>query len=252
MTKWSEEAKKRAWPVKRRIATHKQAIKQHQEGTLNTPKQRVAVRKGMKKWWTPERRAVWRERIIKRNQDPEFQIKLNTPGHRAMLRELTEQRWQVPECHIAQREVMKKLNEEGKTNTPEQRAKASKDMAERQRDPEFRAAMWAAQGRHPNKPELWLIAFFQKYDLSFKYTGDGCSETVGTLVPDFIHTDKTKKQLIEYNGDYWHTIRSGAREHDRGKLRIYRKAGYKVLTLWSHHLKDEEALLKKIKRFERR
>ncbi len=47
-----------------------------------------------------------------------------------------------------------------------------------------------------------MISVIEKFDLPYKYVGDGELEISG-LFPDFVH-ERGEKKIIEVFGRYWH------------------------------------------------
>jgi len=94
----------------------------------------------------------------------------------------------------------------------------------------------------PNKSEIKLQEIFKKHELPFRYTGDG-SFWIGFKNPDFVNIN-SKKQVIELFGRYWH-LESDEEE----KKRVYAEYGYDTLVIWDEELKDEQALVEKVRAF---
>jgi G:T-mismatch repair DNA endonuclease (very short patch repair protein) len=92
------------------------------------------------------------------------------------------------------------------------------------------------------QPERIFEDICKKYNLPFRFTGDG-SLWIARANPDFIHA--TRKVAIEIFGDYWHSpllnrnIRYTATfEGRRAQLK---SKGYKLIVLWETDLKREDA-----------
>jgi len=98
--------------------------------------------------------------------------------------------------------------------------------------------------RAPNKEEKYLIDFFEKHNLPYRFVGDGKVVIEGRN-PDFINCDGQKK-IIEFFGEHWHEEKD-----EEIKRQIYERYGYKLLVLWGKDLKDEENLLNKVLEFNR-
>jgi G:T-mismatch repair DNA endonuclease (very short patch repair protein) len=91
-------------------------------------------------------------------------------------------------------------------------------------------------------PEKRFIEICKKYNLPFKYTGDG-SFWIGfpPMNPDFIGTNE--KIMIEVLGDYWHT-----QEEFEERRKRYAKYGFKCIGIWEHELsKSEQEIVRKVK-----
>ena len=102
--------------------------------------------------------------------------------------------------------------------------------------------------QHHTKPELIFEEICKKYNLPFKYTGDG-SFWIGEkgekqLNPDFIETNG-KKVCIEIMGIYWHTrllnqnLREDALQTYREKH--YRKYKWMPVFIWDTDLIRKDA-----------
>lgn len=106
--------------------------------------------------------------------------------------------------------------------------------------------------KKPTCPEQRIINIIEKYNLPFKYVGDG-SFILHNLNPDFIRDDN-KKQIIEIFGIAFHT--SDIREikwnrTEFGRKAIFSQLGYDTLILWDTQIKNmaDEEIAKKIKSF---
>lgn len=96
----------------------------------------------------------------------------------------------------------------------------------------------------PNKPEKQLYKLLQwLFPNEYKYVGDG-KFFIGGFVPDFINVNSQKK-IIELYGDYWHN-KSEIKKRDKGRLRTYKRYGYKTLIIWEHELKNLDKVKEKI------
>lgn len=97
----------------------------------------------------------------------------------------------------------------------------------------------------PTNPEKKFIEFCSKYDLPYKYTGDG-SFWIEWMNPDFVNCNGEKK-AIEIFGDYWHN-RPGLKNYqiEEGRKRLLKKYGWDCIVIWESELKDEEKVLNKL------
>lgn len=95
------------------------------------------------------------------------------------------------------------------------------------------------------KPELKFIEICEKYNLPFRYTGDG-SFWIENVNPDFVECNG-KKIAVEVFGDYWHSRPEKIRE-DELKERTLAKYGWKRIIIWQHELDSlpEETIIDKI------
>lgn len=83
---------------------------------------------------------------------------------------------------------------------------------------------WRFSHKFPNKEEEKLIYFFNRWNLPFKYVGDGSFKVDGKC-PDFIHG--TKKIIIEYFGELWHD------DSDEPKrIKFFEERGWSCLIIW--------------------
>jgi len=100
----------------------------------------------------------------------------------------------------------------------------------------------------PTKPEMKIINLTEKFNLPFKYVGNG-KVIIDGKNPDFIHSDGLK-QIIEIFGDYWHKKKDiPYHQTEEGTNEFYSKRGFKCLILWSSELQNEEIILQKIQEF---
>jgi len=97
--------------------------------------------------------------------------------------------------------------------------------------------------RPPNKEEQFLIDFFAKYNLPYKFVGDG-KVIIENRCPDFINSNGDKK-VIEFFGEHWHR-----KEDEEEKRKIYERYGFKMLGIWGEDTKDTNHLLEKVMAFE--
>lgn len=92
--------------------------------------------------------------------------------------------------------------------------------------------------KHHTKPELAFIEICNKYNLPFKYTGNG-SFWIHNINPDFVECNG-KKIAVEIFGDYWHSplLKRNMRYNQtyRGRKKILKKYGWKLIVLWESDL----------------
>jgi len=113
----------------------------------------------------------------------------------------------------------------------------------------IRKRMLAAH-RKPTRPEQFLINYFKKHNLPYKYTGDG-TFSIGRMVPDFVNING-KKHAIDLFGDYWHSKefaeRTGLKyESVTARKRKFKKCGWTLTVIWEHELYDNSFIKKLIK-----
>lgn len=103
----------------------------------------------------------------------------------------------------------------------------------------------------PNKQELKLQEILNRYfPNTWKFVGDG-QLVIGGKCPDFTNIN-AKKSLIEFFGDHWHAdgmIERWTRT-ELGRIMCYNSYGYKCLVIWEHELRNEEAVVEKIKQWQ--
>ena len=101
------------------------------------------------------------------------------------------------------------------------------------------------------KPENQLNKLLNKIlPKQYTFVGNG-KLIVGGFCPDFVNKDHNK--IIELFGCYWHKCAKcgfgNGRTKDIGRLKEYKKVGYKTLIIWEHELKNTDRIIKKIKNF---
>ena len=101
--------------------------------------------------------------------------------------------------------------------------------------------------KHHTKPERIFESICEKYNLPFKYTGDG-SFWIHNINPDFVECNG-KKVAVEIFGDYWHSplLRYNIpyQRTYEGRKKILKKYGWALIVLWESDLKrkDTEAFV---------
>jgi len=100
---------------------------------------------------------------------------------------------------------------------------------------EFFEMLADSQKRRPTSIEKILIELINKYNLSWRYVGDGQLWIDGKN-PDFIHKDK--KIIIEVLGRYWHN-----EEEIKNRKQHFEKYGWKMIFLWEEELTNEKLVL---------
>jgi len=95
--------------------------------------------------------------------------------------------------------------------------------------------------RKPTTLERKFMEIIEKYNLPYKYVGNG-EVWIGRMNPDFINTNG-KKVVIEILGDYWHT----SEEFEERKQK-FTKYGFECIGIWEHELYElsEEEVLRRI------
>lgn len=93
---------------------------------------------------------------------------------------------------------------------------------------------------HHTKPELIFEEICKKYDLPFKYTGDG-SFWIKNINPDFVECNG-KKIVVEIFGVAFHSPLFTFKQNIsysrtfEGRRRILKKYGWKLIVLWDRDL----------------
>ncbi len=132
---------------------------------------------------------------------------------------------------------------------PEIKEKISKSVQKLYENPLFTKRLKEALSLKPNKQEQYLIQLFRKKRLPLKYVGDW-SFFIGSKNPDFISAKRRK--VVEFFGDYWHgKIITGKdkNQEELDKINYYKKKGYKCLIIWEHEIKNQDAIVNKVKGF---
>ena len=100
--------------------------------------------------------------------------------------------------------------------------------------------------KHHTKPELIFEEICKKYDLHFKYVGDG-SLWIGkdrALNPDFIQADG-QKIVVEIFGDWWHSPLLNPKLSETANLnfrkRHYKKFKWHSIFIWETDLVKRDA-----------
>lgn len=83
---------------------------------------------------------------------------------------------------------------------------------------------WRFSHQYPNSEEKKLIRFFKKWNLPFKYVGDGSFKIDGKC-PDFIY--KEKRALIEFFGELWHE-----EDDEPNRIKFFKDNGWGCLVIW--------------------
>lgn len=83
----------------------------------------------------------------------------------------------------------------------------------------------ASNGISPNKSETRMIRVFARLGYGYEFTGAG-SEILAGHIPDFV--DHERKEVIEFNGIYWHKHR----DRDKSRACDYARLGYRCLLVY--------------------
>lgn len=90
---------------------------------------------------------------------------------------------------------------------------------------------WKFSHKYPNSEEEKLIRFFNKWNLPFKYVGDGSFKIDGKC-PDFINEEK--KLIIEFFGELWHENLD-----EQTKINFFKSNGWNCLVIWGKEIKGK-------------
>ncbi len=143
-------------------------------------------------------------------------------------------------------ETRKKLFKEGKlVSWGKNNPTWSKKLWE---NPEYREktikAILKGLFKRPTSLEKQFIEIIQKYNLPYKYVGDG-SFLIGFKSPDFINTNG-EKICIETRPremcQIWN--KCSPEEYEEKQISHYSKFGWKCVVLWKEELQDENNLIK--------
>ncbi|MDD5701588.1 MAG: hypothetical protein PHU23_06000 [Dehalococcoidales bacterium] len=117
-------------------------------------------------------------------------------------------------------------------------------------NPEYRARVIAGRlkNRKPTGPENKFINLINKYNLPYKYTGNGTFIIAG-LNPDFINING-EKIAVDIFGDYWHTIKADKETYNEdGRRKVFTSYGWKLIVIWEKELNklSDERILEMLK-----
>lgn len=162
-------------------------------------------------------------------------------------KEKARNRWSDPEYRSR---MMKHLQD------PEFIAYMATKSSQRWQNPEYRnrviAKILSKSQRKPNAEEYCLMEILNRhFPGQWEYTGDG-KIILNGLTPDFANVNG-RKALIELFGNYWHgkaKIKNW-KGTELGKIMAFNSLGYSCLVIWENELKDEQAVVAKIKNFSR-
>lgn len=88
--------------------------------------------------------------------------------------------------------------------------------------------------KRPTDIERYFINFVNRYNLPFRYTGNG-ELWLGSppINPDFVHREK--RVAVELLGSYWHSP-----DETANRAKQYEKMHWKVLFLWDRELYEAD------------
>jgi len=166
----------------------------------------------------------------KHTNETKIQMSLSRKGKNiwskgSIKSEITKQRnskaskkmWQDPKYQIKQSERMRKV------------------WADPQYSSRVRPLIIKGNYTKPTQPEQRLINIINKYELPFKYTGDGSFQIHG-INPDFVNYNG-EKVVIEVFGDYWHGKAARTwKETELGRIMTFNSFGFRCIILWEKEL----------------
>jgi G:T-mismatch repair DNA endonuclease (very short patch repair protein) len=120
---------------------------------------------------------------------------------------------------------------------------------------------WSAQEREKNIPivmrnrfkrptslELAFQAIVDKYNLPYKYVGDGYTFIAGRC-PDYLNVNG-QKLVVEIFSRWWHDPRINPKvkpQHtEEATVKHYAQYGFRCLIIWEEELEDENKVLSKV------
>ena len=106
-----------------------------------------------------------------------------------------------------------------------------------------------AQHQRPNNLEQKLVCIIQKYNLPYKFCGNG-NLWIGNHNPDFINING-KKEVIEVFGNYWHSkevIGKSEEVHVKEFINHYLQYGFSCKIIWENEINklSEQEILNKL------
>lgn len=96
---------------------------------------------------------------------------------------------------------------------------------------DFYQKLTISQQRRPNGLEISFISLIEKYNLPFRYVGNGAIWICGKN-PDFIHTEN--KIVLELFGDYWHK-----NEDEAIRTEHFKSHGFNTIVIWESEIKNQ-------------
>ena len=137
------------------------------------------------------------------------------------MSEARKEWWQKhPEQKKRLRERLKDRNKSwSKEKEKERRRKISKAMKEKWQDIEFRRRrLKKIRKGKPTDIERRFISICEKFNLPYKYVGDG-KFWVSNMNPDFLNTNN-KKIVVEILGEYWHNPKEFEKRKNSSKSMV--------------------------------
>ena len=220
---------------------HKRKRLEAQKVYLSTPEGKKNLQRATLASHTPTAIARCSESLKKLSQNPAMKAK------RA---EITKRLWQNPKYRERILAAITLAH-----NTPAYLVGASKRSKQNWENPVYIAKMIKSLAIKPNKLELILQTILDKHFPAFKYNGDyRLGVSLSRMIPDFVNING-KKEVIEVFGDHWHSTKrtketNNWKDTELGKIMAYGSIGYKCLVVWEKELKNPQAVIKKIRRWQ--
>jgi len=116
-------------------------------------------------------------------------------------------------------------------------------------NPESRKKSLKALMKRPTRPEQRFIDITKKYNLPYKYVGDG-EFILGGKCPDFLNCNGEKK-VVEIFGRVFHDPEKAFKkipyhQTKKGTIEHYEKYGFKCLVIWEDEFKNKKQILDRL------
>jgi len=141
------------------------------------------------------------------------------------------------------KEHIRKLSmaRKGKHFSEEHRRKISeahkgKHLSEEHKKHLIAAHIRGCYNHKPTAPEKKFIEICNKYNLPFKYVGDG-KFWIENMNPDFVDVNGGKV-AVEILGDYWHDEAKFPKNSFDERKKRFANYGWQVIGIWEHELKE--------------
>lgn len=246
---WNKDLTKETDP---RVATYTEKI----SGIPVPEDRKKKISKTLKKYYKDKRSPFYRkhhtEEARKKISERQRGCKNNNFG-RPRSKETRKKISEANKGKEQSEESRRKISEAGKGRkaSEETKRKMSKAHKELWQDPSYikkvTEAREKALHRKPNRPEQLFINFCNKYNLPYRYTGDG-EVIIGSKNPDFINNNG-KKEVVEIFGDFWHSKKVqgiSKEEHIEEYIDYYAKYGFNCTIIWEHEVKDENIIKERL------
>lgn len=181
---------------------------------------------------TEEHRRKISKTLKGRHSSPKTEFKKGlvvSQEHKQQLSLLQKERWKNPSYKEKFGRIMKKQN----------------------MNLDFQQKRLKALATKPTTPETSLMNLITRFNLPFKYVGDG-SVIIGNLNPDFINENERK--IIEVFGRVFHDPATSffpisVKRQVAGRTEYFNQYGFDTLVVWDNELEDETKVVEKIRNF---